>query len=413
ERAATTASSLEVEHDSGDTPTQTRFKRLSKQSHEPLLLKVNTLGSGEDIMQLMELMALCTTLSDRVLALENNKIAQDLEITHLKKREDASNQGRNDQDEGISFVQEDVRTQGSAPITIAGVPVSTAGISVSTVEPSTPPTTTAVIEDEDLTIAQTLMKMGSVKSKEKSKEKGVSSTRLTRGVIIREASETASRPIVSPQQQLNTKDKGKDYELAQRLQAKEQGELIIEERSKLFVELMDKRKKHFAKLRAEKIRRKTPTKAQKRNQMCSFVSMDSEVVEGSKIQTEGSKKRTRKELDEERVKRQKLKDDTEKAELKLCLEIVPKDDEDVNVKSLATKYPIVDWKTHILDEDKIYYQIIRADGRRIVGIKRLLSAVEVTAADMEVTTAGSGYNCKLWLLLLLKIIENILSHYYC
>nr|GEY07513.1 uncharacterized mitochondrial protein AtMg00810-like [Tanacetum cinerariifolium] len=56
----------------------------------------------------------------------------------------------------------------------------------------------------------TSMKMRSVKSKEKSKEKGVSSTRLIRGMIMREASETASRPIVSPQQQLDPKDKGKD-----------------------------------------------------------------------------------------------------------------------------------------------------------------------------------------------------------
>ncbi|GJW66782.1 hypothetical protein Tco_0121206 [Tanacetum coccineum] len=159
---------------------------------------------------------------------------------------------------------------------------------------------------------------------------------------------------------------------------------------------MNKRKKHFAKLRAEEIRRKPPNKTQKRNQMYtylknmanykhsqlknksfeeiqmlfdnamkwidSFVPIDSEVVEGSKIQTEGSKKRTRKELDEESVKRQKLEDDAKKAELKLCLEIVPRDDEAINVESLATKYPIVDWKTHILTEDKMYYEIIRADG---------------------------------------------------
>ncbi|GJR68450.1 hypothetical protein Tco_0014515 [Tanacetum coccineum] len=92
----------------------------------------------------------------------------------------------------------------------------------------------------------------------------------------------------------------------------------------------------------------------------SFVPMDSEVVEGSKSQAEGSKKRKRKELDEESVKRQKLEDDAEKAELKACLEIVPGDA--VIIKSLATKYPIVDWKTHILAEDKMYYQIIRADG---------------------------------------------------
>ncbi|GKF19733.1 hypothetical protein Tco_0068371 [Tanacetum coccineum] len=50
-----------------------------------------------------------------------------------------------------------------------------------------------------------------------------------------------------------------DFELAQRLQAEEQGEITIEERTRLFIELMNKRKKHFAKLRAEEIRRKPPT----------------------------------------------------------------------------------------------------------------------------------------------------------
>ncbi|GKD50879.1 hypothetical protein Tco_1279855, partial [Tanacetum coccineum] len=43
-------------------------------------------------------------------------------------------------------------------------------------------------------------------------------------------------------------------------------------------------------------------------------------------------------------------------------EIVLRDDEAINVESLFTKYPIVDWKTHILTEDKMYYEIIRADG---------------------------------------------------
>ncbi|GJX93692.1 hypothetical protein Tco_0348278, partial [Tanacetum coccineum] len=114
-----------------------------------------------------------------------------------------------------------------------------------------------------------------------------------------------------------------DYELAQRLQAGEQGELTIEERSKLFVELMDKRKRHFAKLSVEDQRRKPPTKAQKRNQMCTYLrnmaNYKHKVVKGSKNQAEGSKKRARKELNEESVKRQKLEDDAEKAELKLCL----------------------------------------------------------------------------------------------
>ncbi|GJZ94214.1 hypothetical protein Tco_0666417 [Tanacetum coccineum] len=62
-----------------------------------------------------------------------------------------------------------------------------------------------------------------------------------------------------------------DFELAQRLQTEEQEEITIEERSRLFVELMNKRKKHFAMLRAEEKRRKPPTKAQKRNLMSTYL----------------------------------------------------------------------------------------------------------------------------------------------
>ncbi|GKC48602.1 hypothetical protein Tco_1071347, partial [Tanacetum coccineum] len=64
---------------------------------------------------------------------------------------------------------------------------------------------------------------------------------------------------------------------------------------------------------------------------------------------------------EESAKRQKLEEDTEKEELQVYLNIVP-EEEGLDVESLATKYPIVDWETHILATDKYYYQIKRADG---------------------------------------------------
>ncbi|GKE14450.1 putative ribonuclease H-like domain-containing protein [Tanacetum coccineum] len=65
ERAATTASSFEAEQDSGSGPrckdtilggaeAQTRFEAASKQSNDPPLSSVNTLGSGEDNMKLKE-----------------------------------------------------------------------------------------------------------------------------------------------------------------------------------------------------------------------------------------------------------------------------------------------------------------------------------------------------------------------
>ncbi|GKE89872.1 hypothetical protein Tco_1567347, partial [Tanacetum coccineum] len=89
------------------------------------------------------------------------------------------------------------------------------------------------------------------------------------------------------------------YELAARLQAQEQEELTIEERSKMFVEIMDKRKKHFTRLRAEEQRRKPSTKAQKRN-------MDTELVK--EMVQESSSKRAGEELESDNSKKQKLAD---------------------------------------------------------------------------------------------------------
>ncbi|GJU30947.1 hypothetical protein Tco_1174536 [Tanacetum coccineum] len=77
ERAATTASSLDAEQDSGSGPkcqdtilggvdAQTRFETTSKQSNDPLLSRGYTLKSGEDSMKILELMELCTKLSDLI-----------------------------------------------------------------------------------------------------------------------------------------------------------------------------------------------------------------------------------------------------------------------------------------------------------------------------------------------------------
>ncbi|GKB67908.1 hypothetical protein Tco_0929320 [Tanacetum coccineum] len=118
----------------------------------------------------------------------------------------------------------------STLVTTAGVSVSNTGENITTAKPSTPPPpTTTVIEDEDLTITQTLVKMRSEKSK-------------VRGVIMKEPSKTATRPTVPPQQH-DPKDKRKakmvkpekplkrkaqikfDEEVAQRLQAQMQDKL--------------------------------------------------------------------------------------------------------------------------------------------------------------------------------------------
>ncbi|GKC41444.1 zf-CCHC domain-containing protein [Tanacetum coccineum] len=187
------------------------------------------------------------------------------------------------------------------------------------------------------------------------------------------------------------------FELAQRLQAEEQGEITIEERSRLFVELMNKRKKHFAKLKAEEKRRKPPTKAQKRNLMSTylknmggykynqlksksydeiqklfdnemktvntFIPMDLEVVK-SKIETEESSKRIKDDLESDKSKKEEsseqkakggrkksLAEEDDEAEMKMHMEVV-QDDEEIGIDAipLATKPPI-----------NVEYKIVKKD----------------------------------------------------
>ncbi|GJZ10071.1 hypothetical protein Tco_0544830 [Tanacetum coccineum] len=171
-----------------------------------------------------------------------------------------------------------------------------------------------------------------------------------------------------------------DFQLAQQMQTKEQEQLSIEEKSKLFVELLEKRKKHFAALRAQEKRNKPPTKAQKRNTMSTYLKniagykhnqlKSKKLVKGSKTKAEGSSKRAREELESDNLKKQRIDehveakgdDDQEEAKMKKHMEIVQDDEVAINAIPLATKPPIiVEWK--IIKEGKMgYFQLIRADG---------------------------------------------------
>ncbi|GJZ19207.1 hypothetical protein Tco_0555797, partial [Tanacetum coccineum] len=278
-------------------------ENVSKHSNDPLL-------SGEDRLKLKELIALCTNLQNRVLDLEHTKTTQALEIDSLKRRvkklekkqrsrthglrrlykvglsvrvvssedeglgeEDASKQGRKihdiDVDEDITlenvhdkdmfytcvFNDEEVfvgQNMAEKEVSTAD-PVTTAGTNV---EVSTTSPTAATITTVELTLAQTLAELKSARPN-------------TKGVVMQE-------PEKQQQQQQKflqrTRDKVEiDYELAQRLQAEEQEELTIEEKSKLFQQLLEKRRKNFIAKKAEERRNRPPTKAQQRSIMCTYL----------------------------------------------------------------------------------------------------------------------------------------------
>ncbi|GKD84249.1 hypothetical protein Tco_1351088, partial [Tanacetum coccineum] len=100
----------------------------------------------------------------------------------------------------------------------------------------------------------------------------------------------------------------------------------------------------------------------------AFVPKDSEIEKevmtrlGFNFQQKSSKKRSREDSDEDNDKKQKLEDDAEKKELRDSMDVVPRDDIAIDINSLATKYLIVDWKTHVFTENMIYYKIIKGDG---------------------------------------------------
>ncbi|GJX90535.1 hypothetical protein Tco_0343861, partial [Tanacetum coccineum] len=215
--------------------------------------------------------------------------------------------------------------------------------------------------------------------------------------------------------------------LAERLQAREQEELTIEERAKLFQQLLEKRRKYFAAKRAEEKRNKPPTKSQQRSIMCTNLKNIIELVEGTEMEEsskkvevmeesskraeiaqESSSKRAGDGLEHENAKKQKVDDDQEKAELQSLMEVIP-DEEEVAVDAipLATKPPsIVDWK--IIKEGKtVYFQIIRVDGssKRYSTFIQMLKSFD--GKDLEIlwklvkakhgsTRPEEGYERVLW-----------------
>ncbi|GJZ00294.1 hypothetical protein Tco_0517723 [Tanacetum coccineum] len=321
-RAATTASSLEAEQDSGnitktrskatpnessslgttsgggprcqetmgDTIAQTRFENVSKHSNDSLLARGNTLQSDEDRLKLDELMALCTTLQNRVLDLEKTKTTQHNEIASLKRRvkklekknrsrthrlkrlykvsltarvessddeeslgEDASKQGRIDAidaDEEITLVsvhdemevdEEVVEVINTAKLIIDAAQVSAAGDKVSAASAATTvsaATTTTATTVDDITLAQALEEMKSTKPK-------------TKGVVIQELGEsttTKSSQLSSQQSQ----DKGKGIWIEPVKPMKKKDQISFDEETALKLQAEFDEEERLAREKAEK-----------------------------------------------------------------------------------------------------------------------------------------------------------------
>nr|GEV61687.1 hypothetical protein [Tanacetum cinerariifolium] len=360
ERVATTAASLDAEHDSG-TINKTQATTIP---NEPIP-QSQEVGKEEKVKN----------------SITQEEVIQSQESLLLKKSLDdqkgASNQKRNDQDEGISFVQDveiqrryghdiEINTASTSittsninitivePVTTISTPITTDGVSVSTAKPSTPltTTTTTVIKAEDLTIAQTLMK---IRNKGKGK-------------------------MVKPEKPLKKKDQIEfDKEVAQRLQAQLQVELEEEER-------MARQKEEDANIAEwDDIQ----------------VMMDADHELAKRLQAEDAMLDDfdrQDVLDLYRLVKERFETTSLEGYDRFLwgdLMTLFKPSKEDEIWKNQQDYTLISW---IYDSCGIHLLLMDTGMSihilgRIVGIKRLFSAVEVTAASYEVTTAGYGFYC--------------------
>nr|GEW53660.1 hypothetical protein [Tanacetum cinerariifolium] len=246
-----------------------------------------------------------------------------------------------------------------------------------------------------------------------------------------------------------------DYQMATQVQIEEQEALSIEEKSKLFVQLLEARKKHFTTLRAKEKRIKPPTKAQKRNTMSTylknmagykqnqlktksfednqmlfdkemkrvntFVDMDTKLVKGSETRAEESSKRAGEDIKSDKFKKQKLERRPEEAyERVLCgdLKVMFEPDIENEVQRKLQGHKVTVWKlfsscgVHFMRFQNLH--IFMLVEKRI---KRLYDDLRVTAAQAYVSAVklnlvlfcNPNENYANWLMLLEELMLSELK----
>nr|GEW67969.1 hypothetical protein [Tanacetum cinerariifolium] len=392
----------ETEVSQDESPTE---EHIPTPSHD-------LLTSGEDRLQLNELIEICIKLSDMVLSLEQTKTNQAAKIKKLKKRVEKLEGKKKKRTHrlkrlykvGLSakIVSSDEEDQGRVnDQDLFGVH------DLDNDEVFVDVTIGENVEQDTKVTEKTLMEIKAAKPKAK-------------GVTIQEPSEFRKRSLSQPPQ-------AKDKEVARKLEAEikakmDEKERITKEKNEADISMIkewddvqatidvDRQRKYFATKRVEEIKNKPLTKTQQKSLMCTymknmegfkqkdfkeksfddikkifdkvykrvntFVDMNTKIVEESlkKTQakvTEGSSKRAGEKLKQESAKKQKLDEevqakvaDDDTTELKRCLEIVSEDDDDVTIEAtpLSSKSPtIVDYKIY-KEWKKSYFKIIRADG---------------------------------------------------
>ncbi|GJS04038.1 putative ribonuclease H-like domain-containing protein [Tanacetum coccineum] len=413
--------SLEGTHGNDEDPVQT--------SHDSPLLGGQASDRAEGALNLQELFMLCTNLSNRVLTLETAKDAQAAEIIKLKKRikklKKKSERKQSDETEEVNLIADTekvIEDKGSGKkggstkelvstavpeiVSIARPNVNAARPDDSAVEPEIPPTTTSFFDDEDITMAQTLIKT----KEEKAKEKGVT-IKDTKDTNRPRTTTKRSVLTLKPLPKIDPKDKGKkvleeeaesdaesdgineaerkfaqlerDAEVARklnedmqaeiepdrilvaRLQEEERESFTVEERAKFLHDTITAQRRFLAQQRSADIRRRPPINNQLRNQLMTYLKhvgnfkhADLNRKKFEEIQTLYEKQ---KKFDQDFVPIRSVEDEKmiDKINKKAVEKEVLEEPESTKIESKQERYKENIRKISVLDEDeKIDYEVL-------------------------------------------------------
>ncbi|GKA57713.1 hypothetical protein Tco_0756901 [Tanacetum coccineum] len=297
-RAATTASSLEAEQDSGNI-TKTRSKATPNESSSLETTsgggsRGNILRSDEDRLKLNELMELCTNLQKkgRINAIDAD---EDITLVNVQNVDEemfdvdaldgeevfVAGQNENVVEEVVDVAQV---TNVATAVTLTTKEITLAQ-ALATLKTSKPKVKGIVFQNPSTTTTTTTT-ISSQQSQDKGKgimiEEPVKPMKKKVQIMLDEEVALKLQAEFTKEERLAREKTEKekeanialieewddiqakievDHELAQRLQAEEQEELSVKEKAKFLQQLLEQRRKHFAAKRAEEKRNKPPTQA--------------------------------------------------------------------------------------------------------------------------------------------------------
>nr|GEU91347.1 hypothetical protein [Tanacetum cinerariifolium] len=371
------------------SPHHSPIAQPSSPPQQPPLQPSQTTDISMDLLNTM--LETYTTLTRKVENLEQDKIAQALEITKLKRMHPNRRKiAELDADEDVTL--EEVPAEVTKDADVQG-----------RLEESQ-----AQVYHLDLEHAQKVLKVvtAAATTITAAPMPMASALKRRKGVVIRDPEETAT-PSVIVYYEPKSKDKGKgilvenpkplkkqahieqDKAYARELKAELNANINWNE---VIEQVKRKEKQDNIVMRYQALKRKPQTEAQARKNMMVYLknmdgfkmdffkgmtydeirpifekhfnSIVAFLEKGEKKLQEEASKQSKRKIDtskEKTTKKQKLDEEVE--ELRTHLQIIPNNEDDVYTKAtpLALKVPVIDYQIHT-EHNKPYYKIIRADG---------------------------------------------------